>query len=75
MSFLMNKPTSRTVPNLLDELAYLQPEQPFVIDGEVKAVNTVKACFTGDHRIMEGVHFGKMQQKIKLMFEQPKASL
>jgi fatty-acyl-CoA synthase len=49
MSFLMNKPTSRTVPNLLDELAYVQPEQPFVVDGE--------NCLTyGDFRNLVRTH-------------------
>jgi len=30
----MDKPTSRTIPDLLDEFARLQPGRPFVIDGD-----------------------------------------
>ena len=30
----MDKPTSRTVPDLLDAFADRQPERPFIIDGE-----------------------------------------
>ena len=30
----MDKPTSRTVPDLLDSFADRQPERPFIIDGE-----------------------------------------
>ena len=45
--------------------------RPFVIDDKVEAIETVKACLTVDHRLMEGVHFGKMQKMMIKYFESP----
>ena len=46
-------------------------KRPLVINDKVEAVEIIKACLTVDHRLMEGVHFGKMQKKIIQYFEAP----
>lgn len=46
-------------------------KRAFVINEEVQAIPTVKLCFTFDHRLMEGVHFSKMQTTIKHFFKNP----
>jgi pyruvate/2-oxoglutarate dehydrogenase complex dihydrolipoamide acyltransferase (E2) component len=46
-------------------------KRPMVINDEVVAVNTMKVCFTVDHRLMEGVHFAKMKTMIEDLFAHP----
>ena len=49
-------------------------KRPFVINDKVEAIKTVKAGFTGDHRLMDGVQFGQMQKEIIRYFNHPSST-
>lgn len=45
--------------------------RPFVVDNEVRAVETIILSFTYDHRIMDGLHYAQMAKTIENVFDQP----
>ena len=47
-------------------------ERPVVKDGQIVIGKRIKLCVTFDHRLIDGVHAGKMAETIKGLFENPR---
>ncbi len=50
-------------------------ERPIVRDGQVVAGKTLKLCATFDHRLIDGVHGGKLAKTVRAVFENPEKEL